>query len=111
MGVAIPLRASVSAGFVGLALVQVTTLSELMNDLIQQWTEMESCLGAVTRISEFTKDTPREDRADGAEPPMPEEWPADSSVVMENFSASYELRVSRESPPPSLKGAPFCITD
>lgn len=89
MGVAIPLRTSVSAGFVGLAIVQVTTLSELMNDLIVQWTEMEACLGAVTRISRFTKDTPREGSSDDAVSLL-EEWPSNGAVTMNNVSTSYE---------------------
>jgi ABC-type multidrug transport system fused ATPase/permease subunit len=89
MGVAIPLRDTVSSGFVGLALVQVTTLTDMMNTLVVQWTEMESCLGAVTRISHFTKDTPREGLPAEAAHSV-EEWPAEGAVVMENVSASYE---------------------
>lgn len=89
MGVAIPLRTSVSAGFVGLAIVQVTTLSELLNDLIVQWTEMEACLGAVTRISRFTKDSPREGPPEEATS-LPDEWPLNGTVTIENVSTSYE---------------------
>lgn len=89
MGVAIPLRDSVSSGFVGLALVQVTTLTDMMNTLIVQWTEVESCLGAVTRISHFTKDTPREGSPEETAPSL-DEWPTEGTVVMENVSASYE---------------------
>lgn len=89
MGVAIPLRESVSSGFVGLALVQVTTLTDMMNTLIVQWTEVESCLGAVTRISHFIKDTPREGSLEEITPSL-DEWPTEGTVVMENVSASYE---------------------
>lgn len=89
MGVAIPLRTSVSAGFVGLAIVQVTTLSELLNDLVVQWTEMEACLGAVARISRFMKETPREGCLDEATS-LPNEWPSNGSVTIENVSTSYE---------------------
>jgi len=89
MGLAIRLRTSVSAGLVGLAIVQVMTLSELMNDLIAQWTEMEACLGAVTRISRFTKETPREGRSDETKS-LFDEWPSSGYVTLENVSASYE---------------------
>uniref|UniRef100_A0A093UWR8 Multidrug resistance-associated protein 1 n=1 Tax=Talaromyces marneffei PM1 TaxID=1077442 RepID=A0A093UWR8_TALMA len=89
MGIAIPLRTSVNAGLVGLAIVQVMTLSELMNDLIAQWTEMEACLGAVTRISRFIKETPREGRTDETSS-LFDEWPSSGAVTLVNVSASYE---------------------
>jgi len=89
MGLAIALRTSVSPGLVGLAIVQVTTFTEVMSDLIVQWTEMETCLGAVTRISRFTKETPREGRS-GETTALFDGWPLSGSVTLENASASYE---------------------
>ncbi len=89
MGLAIALRTSVSPGLVGLAIVQVTTFSEVMSDLIVQWTEMETCLGAVTRISRFTKETPREGPS-GETTALFDGWPLSGSVTLENVSASYE---------------------
>ena len=89
VGIAVPLRNNVSAGFVGLAIVQIMTLTELMNDLIAQWTEMEACLGAVTRISQFTKDTPREDAADDISPSS-DGWPSSGAITFEDVSARYE---------------------
>ncbi len=89
MGLAIALRTSVSPGLVGLAIVQVTTFTEVMSDLIVQWTEMETCLGAVTRISRFTKETPREGPS-GETTALFDGWPLSGSVTLENVSASYE---------------------
>lgn len=89
MGIAIPLRTSVNAGLVGLAIVQVMTLSELMNDLIAQWTEMEACLGAVTRISRFIKEILREGHLDETSL-LFDEWPSSGAITLVNVSASYE---------------------
>ena len=89
MGLAITLRTSVSPKLVGLADVQVTTFSEVMSDLIVQWTGMETCLGAVSRISRFTEEPPREDRL-GETTALFDEWPSSGSVTLENVSASYE---------------------
>jgi ATP-binding cassette subfamily C (CFTR/MRP) protein 1 len=89
MGLAIYLRTSISAGLVGLAIVQVMTLTELMNDLIAQWTEMEASLGAITRISRFTKETPREVSSHQTES-VSGNWPSSGSVILENVCASYE---------------------
>jgi ABC-type multidrug transport system fused ATPase/permease subunit len=89
MGLAIALRSSVSPGLVGLAIIQVTTLSEVMSDLIVQWTEMETSLGAVTRICRFIEETPRENYTDGMTV-LSNEWPPNGSIAIDNVSASYE---------------------
>ncbi|MCJ1396079.1 hypothetical protein MMC18_008967 [Xylographa bjoerkii] len=89
MGLAIVLRSSISPGLVGLAIIQVTALTEVMSDLLVQWTEMETSLGAVTRIFRFTKETPRESRL-GETTTLLDEWLSSSSVTFENVSASYE---------------------
>jgi len=88
MGLAVALRSSVSPGLVGLAIIQVTTLSEVMSDLIVQWTEMETSLGAVTRISRFIEETPREKLSELTG--LPNEWPSNGSIEFKNISASYE---------------------
>jgi ATP-binding cassette subfamily C (CFTR/MRP) protein 1 len=89
MGLAVALRTSVSPGLVGLAIVQVTTFSDVMSNLILQWTEMETSLGAVTRISRFTKETPQEPQTNELTGLL-KEWPASNSVTLEHVSASYE---------------------
>lgn len=90
IGAAIALRSSVSAGLVGLAIVQVATLTETLSDLIVQWTEVETSLGAVTRIFQFTQETPQEMReghdGTGSLPPH-------GPITLENISATYESDV------------------
>lgn len=88
-GLAIALRTRVSAGLVGLALIQVTTLTQGMSELVMQWTEMETSLGAVSRISRFMQDTPKEDHLDEGET-APGEWPAEGSITFEDVDATYE---------------------
>jgi ATP-binding cassette subfamily C (CFTR/MRP) protein 1 len=89
IGLAIALRIRVSAGLVGLAIIQVTTLTQTMSDLLMQWTEMETSLGAVTRISRFTHETPRENHL-GERRAAIDEWPSGGSITFENVSATYE---------------------
>jgi ATP-binding cassette subfamily C (CFTR/MRP) protein 1 len=89
MGLAVALRKSVSPGLVGLAIVQVTTFSDVMSNLILQWTEMETSLGAVTRISRFTKETPQEAQAKDSTNLL-DELRSSCSVTLEHVSASYE---------------------
>ncbi|TQV92278.1 ABC multidrug transporter [Cordyceps javanica] len=59
--VAVTVRgSSASAGFVGVALVNMMGLSQSLAALITQWTNLETSLGAVSRIKSFSEDTPRE---------------------------------------------------
>jgi ATP-binding cassette, subfamily C (CFTR/MRP), member 1 len=87
IGAAIALKSSVSAGLVGLAIVQVATLTETLSDLIVQWTEVETSLGAVTRIFQFTQETPQEMRAEQG---FTYSLPPHGSITFENISATYE---------------------
>ncbi|KAK7978166.1 hypothetical protein PG988_005656 [Apiospora saccharicola] len=92
-GLAIALRTKVSAGLVGLALIQVTTLTQGMSDLVMQWTEMETSLGAVSRISRFMQDTPQEDHLGEGET-TPGEWPAQGAITFEDVDATYDLALN-----------------
>lgn len=87
IGAAIALRSSVSAGLVGLAIVQVATLTETLSDLIVQWTEVEMSLGAVTRIFQFTQETPQEMREEQG---STNSLPPHGSITLDNISATYE---------------------
>lgn len=57
-----------------------------MTQLIQSWTQLETSLGAVTRINEFAETTPREQ--DGPDLP-PENWPSQGAIKISNLSAKY----------------------
>lgn len=89
IGLAIALRTRVNAGLVGLAVTQIMMLTEVMSNLVMQWTEMETSLGAVTRISSFIRETPREEHANKVPYEM-DEWPTDGAITLENISATYE---------------------
>ncbi|KAI6777269.1 hypothetical protein HG530_001214 [Fusarium avenaceum] len=90
IGAAIALRTKVSAGLVGLAVVHVTTLAKSLCDLVMQWTDMETSLGAVSRIYRFSRETPREAKSDQGCSNLLEGWPLAGSITFENVSATYE---------------------
>ncbi|KAM0544992.1 hypothetical protein ACHAPJ_011573 [Fusarium lateritium] len=90
IGAAIALRTKVSAGLVGLAVVHVTTLAKSLSDLVMQWTDMETSLGAVSRIYRFSRETPREGQSDEGSSNLLEGWPLPGSITFENVSATYE---------------------
>jgi ATP-binding cassette, subfamily C (CFTR/MRP), member 1 len=89
IGLAIALRTRVSASLVGLAVTQITTLTEVISNLVMQWTELETSLGAVTRISRFIQETPQENHMGEGGDAMAG-WPEAGSIFFENISATYE---------------------
>ncbi|OIW26905.1 putative multidrug resistance-associated protein [Coniochaeta ligniaria NRRL 30616] len=108
IGLAIALRTRVSAGLVGLAVVQVTTLTKGLSDLVMQWTEMETSLGAVSRIHRFTHETPREDHLGERTTTLPDKWPSGGSIAFEGVSATYNPH-TQGSPSLALNNITFAI--
>lgn len=61
------------------------TLS-IVSQLIQSWTLLETSVGAVTRINEFAKSTPKE--LDGPDT-APENWPSKGAINISGLYAKY----------------------
>ncbi|KFY35276.1 hypothetical protein V494_06064 [Pseudogymnoascus sp. VKM F-4513 (FW-928)] len=58
---AVQLRGSIDPGFLGLALVNIMTLGTSLQSLVSFWTDLETSIGAVSRIRAFSEKTPSED--------------------------------------------------
>ncbi|KAJ5641399.1 hypothetical protein N7490_005399 [Penicillium lividum] len=92
--VATSMRDQFSAGSMGVALNLVLNLNQILVQAIQSWTQLETSIGAVSRVHSFQKDTPCEDRA--LEPaPGAREWPLQGTVVFENLTAAYQSTDSK----------------
>lgn len=79
---------SLGAGFVGLALLNLVTLSENLQALILQWTVLETSIGAVARIRDFEMNATSENK-EGESGVPPEDWPNNGVVEFRNVVASY----------------------
>ncbi|KAK8028838.1 hypothetical protein PG991_005894 [Apiospora marii] len=88
VGLAVRLRETVSIGFTGVSLVQLITFAETAKMLIQWWTSLETSIGAVSRIKQFTEDS-QDENLPGENQPIPEHWPAYGSLEIRGISASY----------------------
>lgn len=60
VGIAVALRSHMNPGFLGLALVNMMDLSHSLTNLVQYWTNLETTLGAIARIKDFSENTPAE---------------------------------------------------
>ncbi|TGJ88504.1 hypothetical protein E0Z10_g256 [Xylaria hypoxylon] len=89
VGLAVALRSKINPGFLGIALVQLTSLSHALTSLVQFWTLLETSLGAISRIKDFSETTPAEAIAEESSEP-PSNWPNQGALTFDSVSASYE---------------------
>jgi ABC-type multidrug transport system fused ATPase/permease subunit len=86
----VKLRESVSSGYVGLALLNVISFSQSLAWIIRQWTSLETSIGAVSRLKNFTSTTPDENLA-AEDQHIPDSWPSKGAIELRNLSASYTI--------------------
>ncbi|XXG98141.1 hypothetical protein Hte_004462 [Hypoxylon texense] len=92
---------SFTAGSVGVSLLVVVNFSETLSRLIQNWTKLESSVGAVARVKRFVADTEVEEQDGrdvgiGVDSQLPPEWPNSGALqpatepVLNNISLSIQ---------------------
>ncbi|KAL9107417.1 MAG: hypothetical protein Q9227_007701 [Pyrenula ochraceoflavens] len=84
---AVSLRSNVNPGYLGLALIGVMDIASSFRHLLQNWVQLDTSLGAIVRIKNFTDETPRE-KTEGTHDPPPG-WPAAGLIEFNNVTASY----------------------
>lgn len=89
VGMAVGLRSRINPGFLGLALVNMMSLSHALTNLVQYWTNLETSLGAIARIKDFAENTPVEGVADESSGHLDPAWPRSGALRFEGVSASY----------------------
>lgn len=81
-------RDSIQPGLVGLGLLSTVDLSGSLTNLVTTWTNLETSIGAITRIKEFVTSTESEHKAWETEN-VPDQWPENGEVSFTDFAASY----------------------
>jgi len=84
----VALRGKLSAGYVGVALLNVILFSQSVKLLISFWTQLETHIGSVARIKTFTNDAISEDR-EGEDQIPPPIWPSDGKIEIKDITACY----------------------
>ncbi|TDZ33610.1 ABC transporter gloK [Colletotrichum spinosum] len=80
-----------SPGAVGVAMVLVLGFNSDLAMTIKNWTSLETSIGAVARIRQFTTETPSEERELGDVGVPPSDWPFRGGIEFENVTARYTL--------------------
>lgn len=78
---------STSEGAIGLAMVNLLGFNQTLTTVINQWTQLETSLGAIARLKSFINNTPNENRV--TEKEIPQDWPAVGRIEIENVTAAY----------------------
>jgi len=78
-----------TSGFTGASLVALMTFGDILNFIIRWWTQLETSIGAVTRLKALTDKVPSEGCDDQTEP-TPPEWPGKGNIEIQGVSASYQ---------------------
>ncbi|KAK2728510.1 multidrug resistance-associated [Colletotrichum kahawae] len=78
-------------GAVGVAMVLVLGFNSDLAVTIKNWTALETSIGAVSRIREFTNETPSEERELGSNSAPPAGWPLKGAIKFENITAGYTV--------------------
>ncbi|KAK9786665.1 hypothetical protein SCARD494_11156 [Seiridium cardinale] len=86
VGISVGIKDRVDPGLLGVALTNVTSFGQTMTQVIMFWTELETSLGAITRIREFIADTPKE--REGLDEP-PATWPSRGAISISGLSVKF----------------------
>lgn len=78
-----------TAGFTGASLVALMTFGDTLNYIIRWWTQLETSIGAVTRLKSLSDNVPLESSGDETQPIEPE-WPAHGNIKITDVSAAYQ---------------------
>lgn len=85
----VKLRGTMSAGYVGIALLNVILFSQSIKLLVTFWTLLETHIGAIARIKIFQEESVPEDlpTENGTAPPH---WPSTGAIEYSRVSAAYK---------------------
>lgn len=77
------------SGFTGASLVTLMTFGDVLNYIIRWYTQIETSIGAVTRLKNFSQNVKPESK-EGEDIVPPGEWPPRGEIRISGVSASYE---------------------
>ncbi|KAK9426251.1 putative ABC multidrug transporter [Seiridium unicorne] len=87
---AVNFQGTTTQGALGVALINIISFNTELTELVNNWTDLETSLGAIARLRYFLRETPSEDAKGGLATPLPGEWPTTGAIQFEDVSAAYK---------------------
>jgi len=78
-----------STAMTGASLVSLMTFGDILKYIIRWWTQLETSIGAVSRLKSFGEKV-KSESLDGEDVKPPKEWPLGGAIEISGVSASYE---------------------
>ena len=88
MAIIVVKRKSIEPGLVGLGLLSTVSLSGSLTNLVSKWTQLETSIGAISRIRDFSQHTESEHKPWEVDA-VNTEWPEKGRVDFTRFEAGY----------------------
>lgn len=85
----VKLRGVLSGAYVGITLLNVILFSQNLKLVLQYWTMLETHIGAVARIKNFSGSTSAEPSPPNGKS-LPPSWPAQGAIEFQSVSAGYD---------------------
>ncbi|KAL4941343.1 hypothetical protein BDV06DRAFT_223239 [Aspergillus oleicola] len=82
------LRGEISAGYVGVALLNVIMFSQSIKLLVTFWTNLETHIGSIQRVKSFAE-TVQSENLPAERDSVPPDWPAEGHIEFKSLSAEY----------------------
>jgi ATP-binding cassette, subfamily C (CFTR/MRP), member 1 len=89
VGVTVGVRNSPTAQFLGVSLLSIVSFAVNLDDLVRNWTNLETAIQAIRRIQSFSLNTPSEERP-GEDRKPPDKWPEEGQVEFRNVTAAHK---------------------
>lgn len=83
-------RESLSLNMFGIALFNIVNFSATLQNLVTEWTGLETSIGAVSRIRSYVQNVKTEEGLESECEGLPSSWPVRCGVEISGVSASYE---------------------
>jgi ATP-binding cassette, subfamily C (CFTR/MRP), member 1 len=97
ISLAVAFRNTTTGGQIGIALNVILVVNTTLVRLMEQWTNLETSLGAVARVKTIESVLLPEDK-EGEDGTVSEEWPKSGAIEFRDVTASYKY-VDRFPPP------------
>lgn len=89
VGIAVTFRGQVTGAQVGIALNIMLVANTTLLKLVENWTTLETSLGAIARLKSLEKMIPLEEQNPRNNLGATEKWPSRGHIQFENITASY----------------------
>jgi ATP-binding cassette subfamily C (CFTR/MRP) protein 1 len=78
-----------SSGLTSVGLISLMSFSDMLASIVRQWTQLETSLGAVSRLKNFSE-MAQSENLPGEKNVPPEVWPSKGAIEMRDVSATYK---------------------